>query len=88
MNTGGVKIDKRFVRFGAVGMSDIIGVWNDHQTVNGMWANRGRFIAIEVKSKAGTVTPAQQLFIDQVNSAGGKAFCARSVEDVRRELGL
>lgn len=78
MNTGAMKIGGRFLRFGAVGMADIIAI------APGI----GMFTAIEVKQNTGRVTPAQQAFLNQVNAAGGKAFVARSVADVQRELGL
>lgn len=85
INTGATKIDKRFIRFGAVGMSDIIGIW----PADDDWVGpHGGFLAIEVKSKTGVVTPAQHAFLDQVNAAGGKGFVARSLDDVKRELGL
>jgi hypothetical protein len=78
INTGAVKIERRFLRFGSVGMSDVIAILPPH----------GRFVAVEVKSAKGKVTPAQQGFLDQVNAAGGRGFVARSVSDVARELGL
>jgi hypothetical protein len=79
INTGAVKIERRFLRFGAVGMSDIIAI---DSRASGQW------IAIEVKSAKGKVTPAQQGFLNQVTWAGGKAFVARSVDDVKQALGL
>lgn len=45
-------------------------------------------IAIELKGPKGVVTPAQQLFIDRVNAAGGLAFVAKSIDDVINNLGL
>lgn len=74
-NTGAVRLDKRFIRFGAVGSSDILGVMSD-----------GRLLAIEVKSAKGRLTKHQKAFIDGVNHAGGVAIVARSIEDVA--LGL
>lgn len=70
-NTGAIRMDKRFIRFGAVGSSDILGVMKD-----------GRFLAIEVKSAKGRLTKHQKAFIDGINNAGGVAFVARSIEDV------
>jgi hypothetical protein len=57
------------------GVSDILGV-----------DGSGRFIAIEVKTPKGRVSDNQKLFIEDINRCGGKAFVARSVDDVRREL--
>lgn len=39
------------------------------------------FTAIEVKSPTGRVRPEQQVFIDQVNAAGGIAGVARSEQE-------
>lgn len=56
------------------GVSDLLGLW------------KGRLLAIEVKTPKGRVSPEQQSFIDEVNRFGGKAFIARSLDDVIREL--
>ena len=61
---------------GEKGVSDVIGCHN------------GQFIAIEIKSGKGRVTPYQQRFIDRVNDAGGLAFVARSLQDVIDNLDL
>ena len=88
VNTGATKIGGRFIRLGAVGMADIIGVLPNYTGARAQRWIPGRFLGIEVKSTAGTVTPAQQSFLDQVNAAGGRAFVARSVDDVVRALGF
>lgn len=47
----------------------------------------GKFIGIEVKKpKGGVVSELQKLKIKQIKSAGGVAFVARSLEDVKQEL--
>lgn len=56
------------------GVADILGVIN------------GRFIAIEVKSEKGTISPEQRVFITRINAEGGVAFVARGVDQVAREL--
>lgn len=91
INTGAVKIQERFIRFALPGFADIIGVWRP--LVEGPWKEPSRsagglFLAIEVKSLTGVVSPAQAAFLAQVNAAGGKAFVARTLDDVRTELGL
>lgn len=53
------------------GMSDILGMLKG-----------GRLFAIECKSRTGRIQPHQQDFLDLINSGGGLAFIARSVEDV------
>lgn len=47
----------------------------------------GKFIGIEVKKpKGGVLSELQKLKIKQIKSAGGVAFVARSLEDVKQEL--
>lgn len=75
MNTGAVKIDQRFMRFGFVGCSDIIGQLKD-----------GRFLAIECKSSNGSLTEAQREFLNGVTKANGIAGVARSIDDAQRLL--
>lgn len=80
-NNGGVyderrKIYRRKSRFELKGVSDIVGVLND-----------GRFLAIEVKKSARAKVSKEQLaFIDAVNSLGGLAFVAWSIEQVEEKL--
>lgn len=57
------------------GVSDILGI-----------LPCGRFLAIEVKSKTGKLSPDQVLFIERINSHGGLAFMAQSIEDVENKL--
>jgi hypothetical protein len=57
------------------GVSDILGILAD-----------GRLLAIEVKSKTGKPSVEQIEFIKKINNSGGKAFIARSLEDVQEEL--
>jgi len=61
-----------------VGSSDLLG-W---RTVDGL----AQFVAVEVKSERGRVSPEQQRFIEAVQVAGGCAGIARSVEDARKLL--
>ena len=93
MRTGAAKIGGRFIRFGAVGMADIIGVLPRYSMLRFRplpvrQIEEGLFLAIEVKSATGAVTLAQKAFLQLVNAAGGKAFVARTVDDVARELGF
>lgn len=81
-NTGAAPADykgkKRFIKYGATGSADIIGVLN------------GRFVAIECKRPLGprggtngSVQNSEQLvFQANVEAAGGIYIVARSVEDV------
>lgn len=46
----------------------------------------GKFLAIEVKSEKGRLSPEQRVFITRINQEGGVAFVAREVNQVAREL--
>lgn len=52
------------------GTSDILGI------------HKGRFIAIEVKSRDGRVSEDQKLFIEAIRKNGGISLVARCLEDV------
>ena len=71
-NVGAVRMNgARYVRFGFVGCSDIIGQLKD-----------GRFLAIECKAPRGRVTDDQKAFLDRVQRHGGVSGVVRSVQDV------
>jgi hypothetical protein len=57
------------------GISDILGILPG-----------GRFLAVEVKSKTGRLSPEQKAFIGAIQNEGGMAFMARSVEEVKEQL--
>ena len=75
INTGAFKVDRRFIKCGFKGCSDIIGQMVD-----------GRFLAIEVKAPKKYPSKEQRQFLATVNEAGGAAGVARSVEDVEKIL--
>lgn len=59
------------IKFGlCVGSSDLIGI-----------APGGRFMAVEIKTAKGRITPEQMRFIEAVRNRGGIAGIARSPED-------
>jgi hypothetical protein len=66
--------------YGTAGLPDIICCW------------RGRFIGFEVKAPAGDGHPSgklsklQEITIEKIKAAKGKAFMVTSVEDVRKIL--
>ena len=66
------------VRFGAPGMSDILGIVNDYS---------GKLLAIECKIKPNKPTPQQREFLETVLAFGGVAFVAYSLDDVIEHLG-
>ena len=75
-NTGAVKVGRRFIRFGYVGSSDIIGITKD-----------GRFLAVECKrEKGGVLSDAQKTFLTEINSNGGVAICVHSVMELIQKL--
>ena len=92
MNTGATKIGGRFIRFGSPGMADILGIWPKELTrVTGakpLLEPFGRFLAIEVKSATGRLTPQQLAFKAQVELAGGFWCMARSVNEVAEQFGF
>lgn len=75
MNSGAVRIGKRFVRFGWKGCPDVLGQLRD-----------GRLLGVEVKSPTGKLRPEQAVFLERIRCAGGVAFMARDCRDVYREL--
>lgn len=58
-----------------VGSSDIIGLAPD-----------GRFLAIEVKAKGGTLSKEQRAFLSMVNNRGGIAFVCNDVANLKKLL--
>lgn len=75
MNSGAVKVDGRFVRFGFVGCPDVLG-----QLRNGL------VLAVECKSRTGRLREEQAVFLDIVSASGGCAFVARNARDVLEHL--
>lgn len=75
MNSGAVRIGKRFVRFGWPGCPDVLGQLKD-----------GRLIGVEVKASKGKLRPEQIIFLERIRCAGGVAFMARDYLDVFCEL--
>lgn len=74
-NSGVTVIQHRFIRFGAKGAPDILGILPD-----------GRFLGIEVKKPGGALRPEQATFLENINKSNGLAFVARSVDDVKAAL--
>src|SRR5512138_373154 len=72
-NSGAVKLENRFVRFGLVGSADFIG----------LLFPTGRFVALELKSPRGRQTLTQRLFGDLIRANGGFCAVVRSVEEAR-----
>ncbi len=77
MNSGAVRIGKRFVRFGWKGCPDVLGQLTD-----------GRLLGVEVKAAKGKLRPEQTIFLERIRCAGGVAFMARDCRDVFRKLDI
>ncbi len=75
--------DARPIHFGLIkGSSDLIGFKSVVITPDFLGRTVAIFVAIEVKTARGRLTPEQENFLQQVRRAGGIAFVARSIEDV------
>lgn len=68
-NSGAIRTDSRFLRFGAVGSPDIICVRD------------GKFIGIECKGEKGVMSEGQVAFRDNLEKAGGKYLLVRSIDE-------
>ena len=60
--------------------------WYGATTLDFLVCYRGRFVGIETKAAGRFATPRQQKVMLEIEKAGGTAFVAYSVEDVRRCL--
>lgn len=69
-NTGALKVQGRFIRFGEVGSPDIFIV------------RRGQIIGLEVKTDKGTQSDFQKEWQTNFESAGGIYHLVRSIDDV------
>ena len=69
------------------GSSDLIGYRTVEIQPDMVGEEIAQFVAIEVKTTRGRVTPEQANFIDVVKTAGGLAMVARSEEDVANHKG-
>lgn len=70
MNSGAVKMENRFVRFGTSGLPDVIGFTTD-----------GRFLAIECKAEKGKLTENQRQFLRRAMESGCLAGVARNAAE-------
>jgi hypothetical protein len=75
-NSGVAKVGGRFIRFGWVGCADILGQ-----------LKTGELLAVEVKAATGRLSAEQIVFLERVRGAGGVAFVAHDLRDVRQHLG-
>jgi hypothetical protein len=74
--SGAVRIGAdRWVHFGLKGSADIIGMLPD-----------GKFLAVEVKTRHGRVSPEQAAFMEKVRGMNGIAVVARSFRELDAAL--
>ena len=71
-NSGAVKVDNRYIKFGIKGQADISGILVD-----------GRRLEIEVKNEKGRQGKDQMIFQKVIERFNGVYILARSFEDVR-----
>lgn len=69
-NTGAMKLDNRYVRFGFPGISDLLG-----------FTTNGRIICLEVKRKGEHPTPQQGQFLGMVRTYGGIAAVVHGAQE-------
>ncbi len=69
------KTRRRMIRFAFPGCSDLLGQLRD-----------GRFLAVEVKTPRGRISPAQRAFLERVNANGGVGLVARSLDELIPQL--
>src|ERR1700742_4890957 len=69
-NTGAIKLEKRFFRFGVAGMSDVLAFKN------------GQVYWLEMKAPAGKQSALQWSFQLQVQNEGHRYHIIRSLEDL------
>lgn len=77
INSGALKVENRFLRFGFPGCPDILGQLID-----------GRILAVECKStaKSSKLRPQQKELLEKVNANNGVGIVARSVTDIQHTL--
>lgn len=86
LNTGAVKVDKRFFRFGSVGMGDIICTPVKLEKVGPWLMEYPVILWLEVKTDTGRQSKGQIQFMDEVRKAGHHYALVRSIDDVEDVL--
>jgi len=89
-NNTGALVDQQghFVRFGLCkGSSDLIGLRALEITPELVGQRIAQFVALEVKTPQGVVSPEQRAFLRLVEQLGGMAAVCRSVEEAEQSLG-
>ncbi|MEY3929346.1 MAG: hypothetical protein RLZZ516_1056 [Cyanobacteriota bacterium] len=90
-NNTGALVDQqgRFVRFGLCkGSSDLIGLRSLEITPELVGQRLAQFVALEVKTAQGVLSPEQRAFLRLVQQLGGVAAACRSVEEAEQLLAM
>ena len=90
-NNSGALVDQqgRLVRFGLCkGSSDLIGLRTLEITTDLVGQRLAQFVALEIKTARGVVSPEQRAFLALVEQLGGVAAVCRSVEEAEQALAL
>ena len=90
-NNTGALVDQqgRFVRFGLCkGSSDLIGLRSVVVTPEMVGQRIAQFVALEIKTDSGAVSPEQRAFLRLVQELGGVASVCRSIEQAQAVLDL
>ena len=88
-NNTGALVDQqgRFVRFGLCkGSSDLIGLRSLEITPELVGQRLAQFVALEIKTGSGTVSPEQQAFLQLVQQLGGVGAVCRSIAQAQAVL--
>jgi hypothetical protein len=88
-NNTGALVDKqgRFVRFGLCkGSSDLIGLRSLEITPELVGQRIAQFVALEIKTTQGVLSPEQRAFLRLVQQLGGVAAACRSAEEAEQLL--
>ena len=89
-NNTGALLDQqgRYVRFGLCkGSSDLIGLRALEITPELVGQRLAQFVALEIKTTQGVLSPVQRAFLRLVQELGGVAAVCRSVEEAEQLLG-
>ena len=89
-NNTGALVDQqgRYVRFGLCkGSSDLIGLRALEITPELVGQRLAQFVALEIKTAQGVLSPEQRAFLRLVQELGGVAAVCRSVEEAEQLLG-
>jgi hypothetical protein len=89
-NNTGALVDQqgRFVRFGLCkGSSDLICLRSLEFTPELVCQRLAQFVALEIKTAQGVLSPEQRAFLRLVQELGGVAAVCRSVEEAEQLLG-